>query len=374
MIPFSRPTRAPAERGYVEAALASGRLAGDGPFTARATAALEALLDGAPALLTTSGTHALELAALLLDLGPDDEVILPSFTFSSTANAVALRGARLRFADIDPGTWSMERPQIEAARTPRSTVVMLVHYGGVSRDVAAIRESCAATGLRLVEDAAHALFARFAGQPLGTFGALGALSFHATKNLSAGEGGALILNDPSLRERALVLREKGTDRTRFLRGEVDRYTWQDIGSSYLPSDLVAALLLSQLEHAEVIQRARQAVWARYAAALAPAVDALGVGLQQIPAGCAHPAHVFGVLAPPDRDRDALLEALKARGVYAVSHYEPLHRAPACRDAFDLPVTDDVARRMIRLPLHAELTDAQVDQVIDALVDVGLATR
>jgi dTDP-4-amino-4,6-dideoxygalactose transaminase len=366
MLPFARHVPAPGEAALVAEALASGHASGDGPFTARATELLAARL-GAPVLLTTSGTHALELAALLLRVGPGDEVVLPSFTFSSTANAFALRGASLRFADIDPDTFSMEPAQLEAALGPRTRVAVSVAYGGVVRDPAGLAALCAARGVTLVEDAAHALFAASDGRPLGRFGALAAFSFHATKNVSCGEGGAILVGDPDLRDRALVLREKGTDRTRFLRGEVDKYTWQEVGSSYLPSDALAAVLVAQLEHAEVSQARRHAVWRAYREALEPRADALGLGLQAIPPGLDHPAHVLAVTVPAGVDRGALLGALREGAIAAVSHYEPLHRAPAHRGDEHLPVTDDVAARLVRLPLHAAMEPADAHGIAAAFL-------
>jgi dTDP-4-amino-4,6-dideoxygalactose transaminase len=368
-VSFVEHVAAPGELAQVERALASGHASGDGPFTARATEILRGRLglDPGGVLLTTSCTHALELAALLLRIRPGDEIVAPSFTFSSTVNAFALRGAEVRFADIDPGTFSMELPQLEAALTPRTRAVVAVAYGGVARDIAAIRDLCAARSIHLVEDAAHALFGSAGGRPIGTFGAVGALSFHATKNISCGEGGAILLNDPALRERALILREKGTDRTRFLRGQVDRYTWQDVGSSYLPSDLLAAVLVAQLENAEASQARRHRIWRAYRAALAPRADKLGLGLQEVPDHIAHPAHLFAVTVPPRADRAALLRRMHAAGICAVSHYEPLHRAPAHAGGEKLPVTEAVAGRLVRLPLHAGMSDDDAGTVVEALV-------
>jgi dTDP-4-amino-4,6-dideoxygalactose transaminase len=357
-IPFARHVSAPGELAYVERALASGQIGGDGAFTARATEILRSRIgvSNRSVLLTTSCTHALELAALLLRIGPGDEVVMPSFTFSSTANAFALRGATIRFADIDPGTWSMELPQLEAALTPQTRAVVTVPYGGVMRDMAAIRDLCAARSLHLVEDAAHALFASAHGRAFGTFGAVGALSFHATKNVSCGEGGAIILNDPALEERALVLREKGTNRARFLRGDVDKYTWQDVGSSYLPGDVLAAILVAQLESADATQARRHRIWRAYRQALEPRAAELGLALQEIPDTVVHPAHVFGALAPRGVDRTAVLRALREAGFVAVSHYEPLHLAPAHRGGESLPVTEDVAARIVRMPLHVAMSE------------------
>jgi dTDP-4-amino-4,6-dideoxygalactose transaminase len=354
VIPLTRPVRAPREKDYLDAVLADGHLQGDGAFSMRATQLLSAVLDGASVLLTTSCTHALELMALLFELAPGDEVVLPSFTFPSTANAFALRGCRLRFADIDRTTWSAERPQLEAALTPRTKAVVTMGYGGVQRDLAAIGALCRERRLLWGEDVAHGLFARQDGQALGTAGALGALSFHATKNVTCGEGGALVVNDRTLRERAEILREKGTDRARFLRGEVSAYRWQAVGSSYLPSELVGAVLCAQLEHAAVSQRARQAIVDVYADMLGAAAPRLGLSLQAVPPGSTGAAHVFALLLPPGVDRTAVIAAMRTRGVVVASHYEPLHRAPAaatCAEVAHLPVTDDVAARLLRLPVH-----------------------
>jgi dTDP-4-amino-4,6-dideoxygalactose transaminase len=369
LVPFVKHVSGPDELAYVGRVLASGHASGDGPFTARATEMLCSQLgvrEGG-VLLTTSCTHALELAALLLRIEPGDEVVMPSFTFSSTANAFALRGAVLRFADLDPGTLSMELPQLEAAVTGRTRAVVTVPYGGVMRDMGAIREFCASRSIALVEDAAHALFASAEGRPFGTFGAIAALSFHATKNVSCGEGGAIILNDASLREPALVLREKGTNRARFLRGEVDKYTWQGVGSSYLPSDVLAAILVAQLENAQATQAQRQRIWRAYREVLAPRAAELGLGLQEIPDLVVHPAHLFVVLAPPGFDRGAILRGIRDTGALAVSHYEPLHRAPAHAGREELPVTDDVAPRLIRLPIHAAMSEDDAIRVARALL-------
>jgi dTDP-4-amino-4,6-dideoxygalactose transaminase len=371
-IPLTRPARAPRELAYLEQALAAGHLQGDGAFTARAVEHLSMLLDGAAVLLTTSCTHALELAALLFDLGPGDEVVLPSFTFPSTANAFALRGCRLRFADVDPTTWSAELPQIEAALTPATRAVVTMGYGGVQRDLLALAHLCRTRGLPLVEDAAHGLFARQGGRALGTVGALGALSFHATKNVTCGEGGALVVNDRALLARAEVLREKGTDRARFLRGEVAAYRWQDVGSSLLPSELLAAVLCAHLEHAPATQAARHAAAAVYTDLLGEAAPRLGWTLQAVPAHVAGSAHLFAVLLPPGCERAAVVAAMRRRGVVVAGHYEPLHLAPAaraCADAATLPVTEDIARRLLRLPLHPGVSVEDARHIARALIDV-----
>jgi dTDP-4-amino-4,6-dideoxygalactose transaminase len=366
-IPFTRRAPAPDELDYVRTAIESGNVAGDGPFTARVTAALESLT-GVPVLLTTSCTHALELAALLLEIGPGDEVVVPSFTFASTANAFALRGARIRFADVSPETFSMEAPELEAALTERTAAVCAVPYGGVSRDIAAIAEICRSRSIALVEDAAQALFARAGDRPHGTFGRLGALSFHATKNVSCGEGGALLINDRSLTDRAAVLREKGTDRSRFLRGEVDRYTWQTIGSSYLPSDVLAAMLCAQLEHATATQARRRVAWDLYRERLAGPCERHGIRLQVIPDGHEHPAHLFALVAPDTATRNRIVDRLATRSIHAVTHFEPLHLAPAAGgDRRGLANVEALGRGLLRLPLYNDITEAEVGRVADAVI-------
>ena len=368
MIPFSLPSRATRELEYVEAVLASGRVSGDGPFTARATRILEDLLGGAAVRLTTSCTHALELASLVLGLGPDDEVLMPSFTFVSTANAVALRGARIRFADIDPTTFSMGLQEVKAAITPETRLVVMVHYGGVTADVDQLASLCESRGIHLLEDNAHGLFATFDGRPLGTFGALGALSFHGTKNLSCGEGGALIINDRTLLERVEVLREKGTNRSRFLRGDVDRYTWQAIGSSYLPADILAAVLVAQLEEASAWQKQRHAIWSAYRTVFAEEATQLGVELQHVPENNQHAAHVFAVLVPHSTQLASLLRRLHEKGVHAVSHFEPLHLAPTHSGSERLPVTEMVASRLVRLPLHTQMTPNDAARIARLVIE------
>jgi dTDP-4-amino-4,6-dideoxygalactose transaminase len=372
LIALTRPTRAPAELTFIEEALRRGHLQGDGPFSERATAELSRLLGGAPVLLTTSCTHALEMIALLLGVGPGDEVVLPSFTFPSTANAFALRGCRLVFADIDPGTWTAELPQIEAALSPATKVVVTMAYGGVQRDLLDIAAMCRRRSLRLAEDAAHGLFARQSGRAHGTVGDLAALSFHATKNITCGEGGALVVNDLSLRERAEWLRDKGTDRARYQRGEVSAYQWQAVGSSYLPSELCAAVLAAQLDHADAMQRARHAVFQVYRDVLGAQASSLGLTLQALPKGATTPAHLFAVLLPVPIARRDVIDGMRARGVVVASHYEPLHQAPGARGVaapVSLPTTEDVARRLVRLPLHAGVSLETAAFVAESFVDV-----
>jgi TDP-4-keto-6-deoxy-D-glucose transaminase len=358
-IPFNRPYRAPREIDYLTEAAASGHTSGDGPFTRRATALVKSLTGASHALLTTSCTHALELCALLLDLEAGDEVIMPSFTFVSTANAFALRGAVPVFVDSRPDTLNLDETLIEAAITPRTRAIVVVHYAGVACEMDTVLAVAEQYGLAVVEDNAHGLGGSYRGRPLGSFGALATQSFHATKNVSCGEGGALLINDPSLVERAEIIREKGTDRSRFFRGQVDRYRWMDIGSSYLLSDLLAAALTAQLEAFEEIQRARHEVFSAYAEAFGSAM----------PAG--HPAHLYYLLTPDLGARQELIAHLRGRGVQAAFHYRPLHDAPAGERLGRVgpggcPVTSDVADRLVRLPLWAGLSAADVDRVISSV--------
>ncbi len=369
MIPFAAHTIAPNELAYVEQALRGGITEGDGPFTQRASQMLSALTGDRPCLLTPSCTAALELAALVLDLGPDDEVVMPSFTFTSTANAFALRGAKIRFADINPRTFSMGLAELEAAVTPRTTAVCTMHYGGVAPDIEAIAHFCDQRDIALVEDNAHGLFGASGERPLGTFGRMSAVSFHRTKNISCGEGGALFFAREEDVERAEILREKGTDRSRFMRGEVDKYTWRAVGSSYLLSDVLAAVLTAQLEAADATQQIRETIWQAYAAALDEDWAALGGSRQQIDDGVRHPAHVFALLLPPDADRAAVAAAMREHGVAASQHYEPLHTAPAHGGDERLPNTELVAAQLLRLPLHASMTDADAERAAAVLLDV-----
>jgi dTDP-4-amino-4,6-dideoxygalactose transaminase len=369
-IGFNRPAMPAAAYRYLREAVRNMHLSGDGPFTRRCHALLEAVLGAPKVLLTTSCTHALEMAALLLDVGPGDEVVVPSFTFVSTANAFVLRGARVVFADVRPDTLNLDERQLPGLLTRRTRAVVPVHYAGVGCEMDAIGSAAAAAGVAVVEDNAHGLFGTYRGRPLGSLGAIAAQSFHETKNISCGEGGALVLNDPALAERAEVIREKGTNRSRFFRGEVDKYTWVDVGSSYLPSDALAALLLAQLEMRAAIQARRRAVWDRYRAGLAGWAADHRVRLPHVPDHCGHPAHLFHLLLPTLDDRQALLAHLKARGVVATFHYVPLHlsemgvrhggRPGLC------PVTEAVSDRLVRLPLFYDLSDADVDRVIGAV--------
>ena len=325
-IPFTRPARLESSVAYIREALVSRRLAGDGPFGRRVEKLLEAELGVARALLTTSCTHALEMSAMLLDLAAGDEVIVPAFTFVSTVNAFVLRGARIVFADVRDDTLNLDETKLGALVTKRTKAIVPVHYGGVGCEVDAIDDIAKACGAVVIEDNAHGLFARYRGKTLGTFGALATQSFHDTKNFTSGEGGALIVNDKRFTERAEILREKGTNRSRFFRGQVDKYTWVDIGSSYVMSDLLAALLLSQLESRVDIQAQRERVWNRYATELADWARAHDARLPVVPAHCEQAFHVFYLRLAAER-RGPFIEHLAARGVQAVFHYQPLHLSP-----------------------------------------------
>lgn len=370
LIRFSTPVRTGREVELVTEAIASAHWHGDGPFTERAHALLREITGAPSVLLTTSCTHALELSGLLLDLGPGDEVLVPSFTFTSTATAIAVRGATPVFVDVEPGTLNLDPVLAAAAVTERTRAIYVVHYGGVGADMHALQAVADEHGLAIVEDNAHGLGARWQGQALGTFGALATQSFHDTKNVTSGEGGALLVNDPALRERAEVIREKGTNRSQFLRGQVDKYTWVDQGSSFLPSDLLAAVLVAQLESFADIQARRHHVWQRYAAELPGWADDHSVRLMRVPEDAEQPAHMFYLLTPTHADQTGLIGHLRERGVVATFHYQPLDASPAGRRLGRTPspcaVTEHAATHLVRLPLHADLGDADVDRVVDAV--------
>ena len=365
---FNRPAVTGREFDYMREALQSGHISGDGSFTKRCHTVLEAVTGAKRAFLTTSCTHALEMAMLLLDLGPGDEVILPSFTFVSTANAIALRGATPVFLDVRADTLNLDETLLEAAITPRTRAIVVVHYAGVACEMDAILDIARRHGLVVVEDNAHGLFGHYKGRPLGSLGALATLSFHETKNVTCGEGGALLVNDAQYIERAEILREKGTNRARFFRGQVDRYTWVDIGSSYLPSDILSACLLAQLEARDEIQTRRHAIWTRYAQELCAWARECDVHLPVVPAHCQHPAHLFYLVMPSLEARTALIEHLKANQILAVFHYQPLHlstmgltyggKAGLC------PVTERVSDRLVRLPLYFSMTAEDQSHVSD----------
>lgn len=367
---FNRPYMTGKELYYIAEAKFGNMLAGDGPFTKRCHGWLEARTGCNKALLTHSCTAALEMMALLLDIQPGDEVILPSYTFVSTANAFVLRGGVPVFVDVREDTLNLDERLIEAAITPRTRAIVPVHYAGVACEMDTILAIARRHGLRVVEDAAQGVMARYKGRPLGAIGDLGALSFHETKNVISGEGGALLVNDPALALRAEIIREKGTDRSRFFRGEVDKYTWQEVGSSFLPGELIAAFLWAQLEEAEAITAARMKAWNRYHEALAP-LERQGLLRRPIvPADCEHNAHMYYVLLASGTDRQAVLGALKKAGVHAVFHYVPLHSSPAGqrygRVHGSMKVTDTLSERLVRLPLWVDLTPQKQDVVLAAL--------
>jgi dTDP-4-amino-4,6-dideoxygalactose transaminase len=329
-------------------------------------------LGGGRVLLTTSCTHALDMSALLLDIGPADEVILPSFTFVSTANAFALRGARPIFADIRPDTLNIDESQVRELVGPRTKAIVAMHYAGVACELDTLAEIAADGGAALVEDNAHGLFGTYKGRPLGSVGSLAAQSFHETKNITCGEGGALVVNRPELVDRAEIVREKGTNRSRYFRGEVEKYTWVDFGSSYVPSEIVAAFLEAQLEACDRIQNARRRVWERYAADLAPWATLNGTRLPIVPEVCEHPYHLFYLLLPSLGARTRLIEHLRRRRILAVFHYLPLNRSPMGQqlvpDALPCPVAEDVADRLLRLPLYNDMTVDELDLVVEAVTE------
>lgn len=369
-IPFNRPCFLGNEQAYMAEAIARGHISGDGEFSRRCHAFLERELGVAKALLTTSCTHALELAALLLDLRPGDEVIVPDFTFVSTANAFLIHGGRPVFADILPETLNLDPSSLANRLSPRTRAIVPVHYAGVGCDMAEILRLADARGIAVIEDNAHGLFGRYRGRYLGTFGTMASLSFHETKNFTCGEGGALLLNDPRWVERAEILREKGTNRKRFFRGLVDRYTWVDVGSSYLPSDLLAAFLFAQLEQKERVLAARRQIFERYQQELAEWGGASGTKLPSIPIDRQQSFHMFYLLLPTPEARTRLLAHLQKHDILAVFHYLPLHLSEMGKKLGgrpgDCPVTEDVSERLVRLPFYNDLSEDDQSRVIDAL--------
>jgi len=369
-IPFNKPHLTGMESIYMAEAVSNGHISGDGAFTRQCHALIEKALQTPRALLTTSCTHALEMAAILLDIKPGDEVIVPAFTFVSTINAFVLRGAKPVFCDIRSDTLNMDEKLLPGLITGRTKVIVPVHYAGVGCEMDVIIPLAASRGVRVVEDNAHGLSGRYRGKMLGTFGALATQSFHETKNLHCGEGGALLLNDPAYIERAEIIREKGTNRSRFFRGQVDKYTWVDIGSSYLPSDLLAAFLLAQLESLTEIQKKRERIWRRYQQGLAGWAIAHSVRLPVIPKQCEQAFHMFHILLPSLSARQNLITYLKERGIMSVFHYLPLHlsemgmRIGGKRG--DCPVTEDVSDRLLRLPFYNDLTEYDQGRVIAAV--------
>ena len=370
MLPFNIPPYVPQCSDYVTQVIQNRKICGDGPFTARCNEALEALTGAPKALLTTSGTSALEMAAILLDIQPGDEVIMPSFTFVSTANAFALRGAKIVFVDVQPDTMNLDPLCVRAAITPHTRAIVPVHYAGVCCDMDALGDIAREHGLAMVEDAAQAVGSFYKNRPAGSMSDVGCFSFHETNNYSMGEGGAVILNDPHMVERAEIIREKGTDRSRFYRGQVDKYTWVDIGSSFLPSELNAAYLLAQLEQRASITAARMARWEQYDAGLAPLEQRGLIERMKVPADCVHNAHMYYIKLRSLEERSRLIAYLAEHDICAVFHYVPLHSATAGlkygRFVGEDRYTTVLSERLLRLPMFYELTEADCARVIETI--------
>ena len=370
MISFNIPPYVGTELTYVKQAIENHKICGDGPFTKKCNAWLEERFHAQKVLLTTSGTTALDMAMLLCDLNPGDELILPSYTFSSTATSAVLAGARLVFVDIRPDTMNIDETKIEAAITDRTKVIIAMHYAGVACEMDTIMGIAHRHGLKVVEDAAQGVMSTYNGRALGTIGDFGCYSFHETKNYSMGEGGALVINNPAHNERAEILREKGTNRAKFFRGQVDKYTWVDFGDSYLPSELNAAYLWGQLEQADVINNDRLASWNAYNEAFQPLAAAGVVELPTIPEGCVHNAHMYYLKCKDLQERTALIDYAKVNGVQLVFHYVPLHSAPAGYkfgrfSGNDMHTTQE-SERLVRLPLYYGLQKEDINHVIHVI--------
>lgn len=372
MIPFNKPYMTGNEQRYITEAHLEGHLAGDGSFTERCHKWLEELTGCNKALLTHSCTAALEMAAILADIQPGDEVIMPSYTFVSTANAFVLRGGVPVFVDIRDDTLNIDEQKIEAAITPRTKAIVPVHYAGVACEMDAIMAIAQRHNLFVIEDAAQGIMSTYKGRALGSIGHMGCFSFHETKNIISGEGGAVLINDPELTERAEIIREKGTNRSNFFRGRVDKYTWVDIGSSYLPGEIIAAFLWAQMEAAEIINQRRLKLWGAYHDGLVSLEHEGKIRRPLIPLECTHNAHMYYILLPSHEGRDKLISKLKDEGINAVFHYVPLHSSPAglrfSKTSGDLLLTDDISDRLLRLPLWCGLEDHQ-KRVIDAVIQL-----
>jgi dTDP-4-amino-4,6-dideoxygalactose transaminase len=369
-IPFNKAYLAGRELDYIRQAVENWHISGDGPFTKKCHEFLERELKTRKALLTSSCTDALEMTGLLLNLQPDDEVIVPSYAFVSTVNAYALRGARPVFCDVRKDTLNIDENIIESLVTPRTKAIIALHYAGVSCEMDSILAIAQRRGLQVIEDNAHGLFANYKGRRLGTLGCMSTQSFHETKNFSCGEGGALLINDESLIERALIVREKGTDRNRFYRGLVDKYTWVDVGSSFLPSDILAAYLWAQFEAWQDIQSRRKAIWTYYWKALSPWVKDFEIGLPQVPGECEQPYHMFYLILPSFEYRQDLIANLRRQDIHCVFHYQPLHLSPMGRKfggkEGDCPVTEDLSNRILRLPFFNDIQETEQSRVVDAI--------
>jgi len=369
-LPFNRSSLAGRELEYISRTIGAGQIAGDQTFSRHCHTLLESVLGVKRALVTTSCTHALEMAALLLDVQPGDEVIVPSFTFVSTANAFVLRGARPVFCDVRADTLNLDESKLEALITPRTKAVVPVHYAGVGCEMDVINAIAQRYGVAVVEDNAHGLFGKYRGRWLGTLGALATQSFHETKNITCGEGGALLINDPRFAERAEIIREKGTNRARFFRGQIDKYSWVDLGSSYVMSDVLAAFLYAQLEVWPDIQAKRRDIWNRYHEALGPWARRHGARQPVVPAHCEQAWHMYYLLMPSLAARTALIAHLKSRGILSVFHYLPLHLSEYARrwdgKPGDCPVTENVSDRLLRLPFFNSMTTDEQRAVCTAL--------
>ena len=370
-VDFNNPILVGKELDYMAQAIENKHLSGDGAFTKKCHSLLEESLGVPKVLLTTSCTHALEMMAILLDIQEGDEVIIPDFTFVSTVNAFVLRGAHPVFVDVRPDTLNLDESQLEAAITPRTKAIVPVHYAGVGCEMDAIMEIAQRHQIPVLEDNAHALFGKYKGKYLGTFGSMAAQSFHETKNFSCGEGGALLINDLKLVERAEIIREKGTNRSRFFRGQVDKYTWVDIGSSYLPSDILAGMLYAQLEEREKIQRHREILWETYHLALKDWAEKQNIQLPIVPEHTEQSYHMFYMLLPDLDSRQKFITYLRERGIYSVFHYLPLHLSDMGihfgGKLGDFPITESVSDRLVRLPFSYGLNSSEQEQVIDEIL-------
>jgi dTDP-4-amino-4,6-dideoxygalactose transaminase len=369
-IPFNRPYEVGTELDNIKQILEEGHISGDGMFTQRCHSLLEKVLGVPKVLLTTSCTHALEMSAILLDIQPGDEFIVPSYTFVTTVNAFVLRGARPIFIDIRPDTLNMDESLLEGRITTQTKAIIPVHYAGVGCEMDKIMDVAGRHGIRVVEDNAHSLFGKYKGKHLGTFGCMAAQSFHETKNFTCGEGGALLINEPEFVDRAEIIREKGTDRSRFFRGQVDKYTWVDIGSSYLPSDILAAYLYAQLEAHVTIQSKRERIWNFYESKIHDWAQENDIRLPVVPSHCDQTYHMFYLLFPSLEIRQGMIEHLKSKGILSVFHYLPLHLSKmgkkfGGRDG-DCPVTEDVSDRLLRLPFYTDLSEEDQSRVIEGL--------
>ncbi len=369
-VPFNHSSLQGRELEHIFRTMTIGQIAGDQTFSKKCHNFLEQTLGVNRALLTTSCTHALEMCALLLEIEPGDEVIVPSYTFVSTANAFALRGARIVFADIRPDTLNIDEGRLEPLISSRTKAIVVVHYAGVGCEMEPILEIANRHGVAVVEDNAHGLFGKYRGQWLGTFGCLATLSFHETKNITCGEGGALLVNNPALVDRAEIIREKGTNRSRFFRGQVDKYTWVDIGSSYVMSDVLAAFLYAQLEVWQTIQAQRRRIWEYYDARLRPWARERGIGCPVIPRHCDQAYHMYYLILPSMEERQAMIAFLKSRGILSVFHYVPLHASPMGRQmggsAARCPVSEEMSNRLLRLPFYSALSEADQERIVDAV--------